>query len=139
MAESTQVHRVVPDESTSLVAHDNIKRVVFCSGMVYFELAAEREARGINDIALVRVEQFELFPFEEVAEQAALYSNAEIVWAQEEPHNTGFWTYLSRRIENALAKINGGKPRSLRYVAAAPESTAVHQIEHLHVIDSALA
>lgn len=145
MAEGTQFHRVLPEVSTSLVADDSVKRVVFCSGKVYYELAAERDARGVNDVALVRVEQIAPFPFDKVAEQAARYSNAEIVWAQEEPHNMGFWTYVSPRIETALAKINGDESRRPRYVgrppAAAPATgyNAVHQIEQSRIIDKALA
>lgn len=145
MAEGTKFHRLLPEVSTSMVADDSVKRVVFCSGKVYYDMAAERDARGINDIALVRVEQIAPFPFDKVAEQAARYSNAEIVWAQEEPHNMGFWTYVSPRIETALAKINGDSARRPRYIgrppAAAPATGyhAVHQIEQARIVDKALA
>jgi 2-oxoglutarate dehydrogenase E1 component len=145
MAEGTKFHRLLPEVSTSLVADASVKRVVFCSGKVYYDMVAERDARGINDIALVRVEQIAPFPFDKVAEQAARYSNAEIVWAQEEPHNMGFWTYVSPRIETALTKINGDSARRPRYIgrppAAAPATgyNAVHQIEQARIVDKALA
>lgn len=58
---------------------------MFCSGQIYYELLTEREKRGINDVALVRLEQIAPFAFDRVAENAAKYSHAEIVWAQQEP------------------------------------------------------
>jgi len=69
-----------------------VKRVVFCSGKVYFDLAAEHTKRGIDDIAICRIEQLYPFPHEEFAEQIALYSAAKsVVWVQEEPGNQGAW------------------------------------------------
>jgi 2-oxoglutarate dehydrogenase E1 component len=58
---------------------------VFCTGQIYYELLGEREKRGIDDVALVRLEQIAPFAFDKVAENAAKYKNAEIVWAQQEP------------------------------------------------------
>lgn len=145
MAEGTQFHRLLPEATPEqLVKDDAVKRVVFCSGKIYYELAAEREAKGVDNVAIVRVEQIAPFPFDKVAEQAAKYSNAEIVWAQEEPHNMGFWTYVAPRIETALAKINGDDRRP-RYVGRSPAAApatgyhAVHQIEQTRIIDKALA
>ncbi|MDH5263607.1 MAG: 2-oxoglutarate dehydrogenase E1 component, partial [Betaproteobacteria bacterium] len=73
-------------------APKKVKRVVFCSGKVWFDIAAERDKRGIEDVALVRLEQLYPFPHAEFAEQIALYPNAKsVVWAQEEPANQGAW------------------------------------------------
>ncbi len=58
---------------------------MFCSGQIYYELLAEREKRGVTDVALVRLEQIAPFAFDRVAQNAARYQNAEIVWAQQEP------------------------------------------------------
>lgn len=58
---------------------------MFCSGQIYYELLAERERREIQDVALVRIEQIAPFAFDRVAEMAAKYQNAEVVWAQQEP------------------------------------------------------
>lgn len=58
---------------------------MFCTGQIYYELLAEREKRGIDDVALVRLEQLAPFAFDRVAENAAKYSNAGIIWAQQEP------------------------------------------------------
>jgi 2-oxoglutarate dehydrogenase E1 component len=64
---------------------DKVKTLVFCTGQIYYELLAERESRGATDVALIRLEQIAPFAFERVAMNAALYKNAEIVWAQQEP------------------------------------------------------
>ncbi|TMW66879.1 hypothetical protein Poli38472_011995 [Pythium oligandrum] len=144
MAEGTQFHRVLPEVAPeSLVADDQVQRVVFCSGKIYYELAQEREEKGINNVALVRVEQIAPFPFDKVAEEAAKYKNAEISWVQEEPQNMGFWTYVAPRIETALKKINSDdrRPAYVGRVAAAAPATgynAVHQIEQARIIAKAL-
>jgi len=62
-----------------------IQKLVFCSGQIYYELLAEREKREIQDVALVRLEQIAPFAFDRVAEMAAKYQNAEVIWAQQEP------------------------------------------------------
>ena len=58
---------------------------MFCSGQIYYELLAEREKRDLKDVALVRLEQIAPFAFDRVAEMAATYKNAEVIWAQQEP------------------------------------------------------
>ncbi|RHZ11972.1 hypothetical protein DYB37_005326 [Aphanomyces astaci] len=139
----TKFHRLLPDPSSNLVADDQVKRVVFCTGKLYYELAAEREEHGINDIALVRVEQIAPFPFDKVAEQAAKYKNAEIKWVQEEPENMGFWSYVSPRIETALTKISHDSRRPTyigRPTSAAPATGygAVHVLEQNRIVKKAL-
>ena len=78
---------VRPHETTLslLFLHCPSQRLVFCSGQIYYELLAEREKRGVTDIALVRMEQIAPFPFDRIAKNAQRYSNAEIIWAQQEP------------------------------------------------------
>ncbi len=74
------------------LAAKKVKRVVFCAGKVYYDLAAERAKRAIDDVAIMRIEQLYPFPHEEFEAQLELYSNAKsIVWAQEEPANQGAW------------------------------------------------
>ncbi len=86
---------------TEKLAAKKVKRVVFCSGKVYYDIVAERAKRGIDDIAVVRIEQLYPFPHEEFAAQIALYPNAKsVVWAQEEPGNQGAW----HRIQHYLLR-----------------------------------
>lgn len=66
-----------------------VRRLVLCSGKVYYHMLAHRRARRIQDVALVRLEQLAPFPFDRVASEVELYPNAELVWAQEEPKNMG--------------------------------------------------
>jgi len=145
MAEGTQFHRLLPEATPEkLVKDDEIKRVVLCTGKIYYELLQEREDKGIDNIALVRVEQIAPFPFDKVAEEAAKYPNAEITWVQEEPQNMGFWTYVAPRIETALTKINNDarRPAYVGRIAAAAVATgynAVHQIEQTRILNKALS
>jgi 2-oxoglutarate dehydrogenase E1 component len=83
------------------LAPKKVKRVVFCAGKVYYDIAAERAKRGVDDIAIVRIEQLYPFPHEEFQAQIDLYANAKsIVWCQEEPGNQGAW----HRIQHYLLR-----------------------------------
>jgi 2-oxoglutarate dehydrogenase E1 component len=97
---ATGTFQVVLPETEKITAK-KVKRVVFCSGKVYYDIAAERAKRGIDDVAIVRVEQLYPFPHDEFQAQIDLYANAKsVVWAQEEPENQGAWY----RIQNYLHK-----------------------------------
>jgi 2-oxoglutarate dehydrogenase E1 component len=86
---------------TDKINAKKVKRVIFCSGKVYYDIVAERAKRGIDDIAVVRIEQLYPFPHEEFEAQIALYPNAKsVVWAQEEPGNQGAW----HRIQHYLLR-----------------------------------
>lgn len=83
----------------------SVKRVVFCAGKVYFDLAAEQEEKGIDDVALVRVEQLYPFPREELQATLKRYSEAkEVVWCQEEPMNQGAWFQIRHHIQACIKK-----------------------------------
>jgi len=84
---------------------DKVKRVVFCAGKVYFDLAKQRDEDGVEDIALVRVEQLYPFPREEVQEIIARYGQAgEVVWCQEEPLNQGAWFQIRHHLQACIAE-----------------------------------
>ena len=93
-------HRVLWDDaekgssSTELATDKNIRRVVMCSGKVYFDLLEERDARGLNDIYLLRFEQFYPFPAMSALKELERFQNAEMVWCQEEPKNQGAWSFI---------------------------------------------
>jgi 2-oxoglutarate dehydrogenase E1 component len=93
---------------TKLVADDKIKRVVMCSGKVYFDLLEERDARGIDDVYLLRLEQFYPFPALALMKELERFKGAEIVWCQEEPKNQGAWTFVEPNIEWVLSRIGAG-------------------------------
>ena len=84
---------------------DKIKRVVMCSGKVYYDLLEERDARGIDDIYLLRFEQFYPFPAQSAVKELERFKQAEMVWCQEEPKNQGAWTFIEPNIEWVLGRI----------------------------------
>jgi 2-oxoglutarate dehydrogenase E1 component len=85
------------------IAPDRVKRVVFCSGKVYYDLRAERKARGLRDLPLARIAQLYPFPHEEFQSQIERYRQAtEIVWCQEEPRNQGAWHRIQHYLERHL-------------------------------------
>ena len=135
-------HRVLAEAET-LVAGDKVRRVVLCSGKVYYDLLADRQARGISDVAILRLEQLYPFPDEPLAEELVKYPNAEIVWCQEEPANMGAWLFADRRIESVLTSLQhkAGRPR----YAGRPEMAATasgllrqHNKEQAALIEEAL-
>ena len=143
MAEGTSFKFVLP-ETDELVAAEKVKRVVLCSGKVYYDLLAERRERGIKDVAIVRLEQFYPFPAKSLKAVLAPYKKAEIVWCQEEPENNGGWTFVDRRIEKVLTALDHAarRPRYVGRVAAASPATGlakVHNAEQAALVDEALS
>jgi 2-oxoglutarate dehydrogenase E1 component len=110
------------DSPVKLVSDEKIQRVVICSGKVYYDLEAEREARGINDIYLLRMEQLYPFPARALIQELGRFKNAEIVWCQEEPKNMGAWTFVEPNLTWVLEHIDA-KSKRPRY-AGRPSSAA---------------
>jgi 2-oxoglutarate dehydrogenase E1 component len=143
MATGSKFMRVLPDATPGLVKDNEIRRVVLSSGKVYYDLLAERETRGIKDIALVRVEELYPFPQNRLAEQLKRYPKADVIWCQEEPLNMGAWNYIDRKIEATLREV-GNKSAwpqvSGRAEAAAPATGYLkrHNKEQAEIIDKAL-
>jgi 2-oxoglutarate dehydrogenase E1 component len=132
------------DEVDALLPDDKVKRVVLCSGKVYYDLRQARRERKIRDVAIVRVEQLHPFPAKALADSIGRYRSADVVWCQEEPQNMGAWSFLDRRIEQVLGEL-GGKSRRARYVGR-PEAAATatgllkrHNAEQAKLVDEALA
>ena len=120
MLPSNSFHRVLRDQAevvpgstnVELVADDKIKRVILCTGKVYFDLMEEREKRGENRIQILRIEQLYPFPENVLAQELNRFPKAEIVWCQEEPKNQGAWSFIRPCIEATVAKLGGkGSPR----------------------------
>lgn len=140
--EGSSFHRVMYDD-VALCKDAEVRRVVLCSGKVYYDLFEEREKRGIEDVAFLRMEQLYPFPDKALTEQLARYPEAEIVWCQEEPKNMGGWTFVEPRIEQVLLEL-GSKCRRPIYVgrneAAAPATGLLrrHLEQQSELIDQAL-
>jgi len=139
----TSFHRVLYDNET-LCEDKDVKRVVLCSGKVYYDLYEARAERGIRDVFFLRMEQLYPFPQKALSEQLSRFKDAEIVWCQEEPENGGAWSFVDRRLEKVLTEI-GSKHTRPRYVgrpeAASPAtgSGKRHRREQEQLIDEALA
>ncbi len=120
-----------------------ISRVVICSGKVYYDLLAERDKRGLDNVYLLRLEQFYPFPAQSLITELSRFKDAEIVWCQEEPKNQGGWTFVEPNIEWVLAKIEAkhGRPRYAGRAASASPATGLaksHKAEQDALVSDAL-
>lgn len=119
--------QLLPNQAIKLTKDSKIRRVVLCSGKVYYDLYEEREKRGINDIYLLRVEQLYPFPAKALITELSRFRNAEMVWCQEEPKNMGAWSFIDPYLEWVLAHIDA-KHQRVRYTgrpAAASPATGL--------------
>ena len=129
----------LPDQPIKLVKDSKIRRVVLCSGKVYYDLYEEREKRGINDIYLLRVEQLYPFPAKALITELSRFRGAEMVWCQEEPKNMGAWSFIDPYLEWVLAHIDA-KHQRVRYTgrpAAASPATGLMS-KHLEQLQAFL-
>ena len=142
-AEGTRFQRLIPETDEADIKPKKVRRLIFCSGKIYYELRKARREQGIKDVAIVRVEQISPFPYDLVAEQAAKYGDAEIVWVQEEAKNMGCWHFVQDRIMTATGVINEKEVRPGyigRKTEASPASGygEVHNREQSAIIEVAL-
>jgi len=145
--EGATFHRVLWDhgEANGSLAEDkDIRRVVLCSGKVYYDLLKERDDRGIRDVYLLRVEQLYPFPTRALTNELGRFPQAEIIWCQEEPKNMGGWTFVEPWIEEVLNDVDAKhkRPRYVGRVAAASPATGLlkrHIEQQKALVDDALA
>ena len=148
MAEGSSFHRVLRDDAelrpsvagVSLKSDKDIRKVIVCSGKVYYDLLDAREKAGINDIYILRLEQFYPWPIKSISTELARFPNADLVWCQEEPKNMGGWTFVDPWIELTLEKLDV-KAKRARYVGRpASASTAAGLMrDHLKQLENFLA
>ncbi|MGH6942960.1 MAG: 2-oxoglutarate dehydrogenase E1 component [Geminicoccaceae bacterium] len=143
MGPGSSFHRVMYERPPSTADHD-VRRIVMCSGKVYSDLLQRRQEHGLDDVALVRLEQLAPFPDEVLSEELARYpKGAQPIWCQEEPRNMGAWSFVAPRIEAVLEDLGmertrliyGGRP------AAASPATGLYQQhvrEQAMLVDKAL-
>jgi len=124
--EFTRSHfeEILDDET----ATENSRRLIFCSGKVYYDLCDYRTKNGITDVAIARFEQLYPLNVERLAEVAARYPNARLIWCQEEPHNMGSWNYIAPLIEVVTGRRPGYAGRAPG-ASPAVGSLALHHIE----------
>ncbi len=151
MGPGSSFHRVLWDDaeiykgsSVALKPDKDIRRVILCSGKVYFDLFEERERRGIDNIQILRVEQLYPFPARSLIHEMQRFRQAEFVWCQEEPKNMGAWTFMEPNIEWVLNRIEADYRRPVYAGRAATASTATglmsrHQKELKAFLNEALS
>ena len=140
MGPGTTFHRLLwddaehkPEEKIKLVSDEKIKRVVLCSGKVYYDLYDAREAAGIDNVYLLRVEQLYPFPARALMHELARFTQAEVVWCQEEPKNMGAWSFIEPNLTWVLERIDAKYKRPTYAGRPASASTATGQLsKHLY-------
>ncbi len=147
----TTFHRVLWDDAQvdaspqrKLNADPDIRKVVLCSGKVYYDLAEAREAAGIHDVYLLRVEQYYPFPARALMTELGRFPNGEVVWAQEEPKNMGAWSFMEPNLEWVLQHLAlaAKRPTYVGRPASAATATGLasrHAQEQKTLIAQALA
>jgi 2-oxoglutarate dehydrogenase E1 component len=139
MAEGSTFHRLLFDDAEMLkrdairlVPDEKMRRVVICSGKVYFDLYEEREKRGVDDIYILRVEQLYPFPLKAMGELLGRFKGAETVWCQEEPQNMGAWTFVEPRILAVLDIVKAARP-AVRYAGRSASAATATGLMSKHL------
>jgi 2-oxoglutarate dehydrogenase E1 component len=151
MGENSEFHRILwddaqsdPNKTIQINKDSGIKRVVLCTGKVYYDLMAERDERKQKDTYLLRIEQLYPFPKEALAKELKRFKSLEaVVWCQEEPKNMGSWGFIDPYLEEVLSYVGGKIARPFyagRKAAASPATGLMerHKIEQADLIDQAL-
>ncbi|KAN0028412.1 hypothetical protein ACTFIV_010256 [Dictyostelium citrinum] len=106
----------------------SIKRVIFCSGKVFYDLQDERKAKNINDVAIIRLEQIAPFPYERIQEEINRYSNAtKFAWVQEEQQNGGCWSFVEPRFKQRYPQTS-----QIKYIGRSPLAASATGISSIH-------
>ena len=133
MADGSRFRFVIP-EIDAIAPPDEVRRVVLCSGKVYYDLLTERRAKGIKDVAILRLEQLSPLPENTLTRELMPYKNADLVWCQEEPENMGAWNFLDRRLEKVLGRVGGKAVRPI-YVGRAAAASPATGLARTHITE----
>lgn len=134
---------IAESEPEGFAAPDDVVRHILCSGQVYYTLLAEREKRGLKNVAISRIEQLSPLPYDLITPHLDRYPNATTYWVQEEPINNGAWTYVQPRIETAMRETEHHKTRRVYFAGRGPTSSVAtgskkqHQLEIEQFCDAA--
>jgi 2-oxoglutarate dehydrogenase E1 component len=146
MSTGSSFHRVLNDDNVDVMKGGaDVKRVVICSGKVYYDLFEEREKRALKDVVILRLEQFYPFPTKALGDMLKAFPNADICWAQEEPKNMGGWFFVEPYLEEVLRLIEHKpctRPHYAGRIAAASPATGSakrHATEQAALVDAALS
>merc|ERR1719367_1228168 len=142
MIPGTEFQRLIPDDGPASKNPGNVKKLIFCTGKIYYDLIKKRKDEGLEEqIAISTIEQISPFPFDIVKSECDKYENAELVFAQEEHKNHGAWSYCLPRLQTSV----GGYDRRFHYVgrdvapSPATGSKAMHNKEFKAYMSEAMA
>ncbi len=147
--DGSSFHRVLWDDAEmgqsdlELKPDEEIKRVVLCSGKVYYDLLEQRDAEGLDDVYLMRLEQFYPFPAHSMVKELQRFKQAKMIWCQEEPKNQGAWTFVEPNIEWVLTRIKADHTRPEfkgRPAMASPATglASTHKAQQAALVNAAL-
>lgn len=120
-------------ETGKIKSHDEIERVILCSGQVYAALTKYRADKKIDNVAFTRLEQLNPFPWQQLKDNLDMYPNAKtIVWAQEEPLNAGAWSFTQPRIETLLNQTKYHDRKHVMYAGRNPSASVATGLKHVH-------
>ncbi|KAJ3605443.1 hypothetical protein NHX12_027490 [Muraenolepis orangiensis] len=131
MLPGTEFKRLIPEEGPPSASPDSVRRILFCSGKVYYELVRERKQRAMEDqVAIARVEQLSPFPFDLVKEEVDRFPHADLMWCQEEHKNQGYYDYVKPRIRTTVART-----RPVWYAGRGPAAAPATGSKHTHLAE----
>jgi 2-oxoglutarate dehydrogenase E1 component len=122
-------------EPEGFAAPEEVVRHILCSGQVYYTLLAEREKRGLKNVAISRVEQLSPLPYDLITPHLDRYPNATTYWVQEEPINNGAWTYVQPRLETAMRETKHHSNRRVYYAGRGPTSSVATGSKKQHALE----
>ncbi|KAF5789124.1 putative oxoglutarate dehydrogenase (succinyl-transferring) [Helianthus annuus] len=135
--QGTRFKRLIKDQSGHSDLEEGIRRLVLCSGKVYYELDEKRKSTESKDVAICRVEQLCPFPYDLIQRELKRYPNAEIVWCQEEPMNMGAYNYIAPRLATAMKALDRGNLDNIKYVGRGPSAATATGFYTVHVKEQA--
>ncbi|XP_027936954.1 2-oxoglutarate dehydrogenase, mitochondrial-like [Vigna unguiculata] len=142
--QGTRFKRLIKDQNNHKDVEGGIRRLVLCSGKVYYELDEQRTKEDAKDVAICRVEQLCPFPYDLVQRELKRYPNAEVVWCQEEPMNMGGYTYVLPRLVTSMKGVGRGGYEDVKYAGRAPSAATatgflkVHHKEQAELVHKAI-
>nr|VZI39082.1 unnamed protein product [Spirometra erinaceieuropaei] len=138
MLPGTSFRPYIPDSGPASEHPDQVKKLILCSGKVYYDLVKQVNTAGLSkDIAISRIEQITPLPYDLIKEDIERYPNAVIQWVQEEHKNMGAWTYIHPRVEHLIQRhLPDRSHKKLLYAGRPPSSSSATGRKSMHVMES---
>jgi 2-oxoglutarate dehydrogenase E1 component len=126
---------ILPDQAITLKPDEKINRVVLCSGKIYYDLYEKRNELKLDDVYIMRLEQLYPFPAQALEKELKRFSNARVVWCQEEPRNMGAWDFVDPRIERLLGLLDNMKAKRPVFVGRRSSASTATGLAKVHAAE----